>query len=130
MSVTVAARGDALSAIERHVPALVEQLVASRITAGDATLWGPAAEAEASIRLGWTQAVAISRPLVAEIASCWKPNSSANRRSMAVDSTPCSRSALCISIACPGGVQRSSSPATFIVGVTTLSTKLIGLRWK
>lgn len=69
MSVTVAARGDALSAIERHVPALVEQLVASRITAGDATLWGPAAEAEASIRLGWTQAVAISRPLVAEIAT-------------------------------------------------------------
>ena len=43
--------------------ALVEQLVASRITAGDATLWGPAAEAEASLRLGWTQAVAISRRL-------------------------------------------------------------------
>lgn len=69
MSVTVAARGDALAAIERHVPELVEELIASRITAGDATLWGPDAEAEASIRLGWTQAVAISRPLVAEIAT-------------------------------------------------------------
>lgn len=69
MTVTVAARGDAQLAIERHVPALVEQLVASRITAGDSTLWGPAAEAEASIRLGWTQAVAVSRPLVAEIVA-------------------------------------------------------------
>lgn len=69
MTVTVAARGDAQSAIDRHVPVLVEQLVASRITAGDSTLWGPAAEAEASIRLGWTQAVSVSRPLVAEIVA-------------------------------------------------------------
>lgn len=69
MSVTVAARGDAQTAIESRVPVLVENLVASRITAGDPTLWGPAAEAEASIRLGWTQAVAVSRPLVAEIAT-------------------------------------------------------------
>lgn len=67
MSFTVAARGDAQAAIDRHVPLLVEQLVASRITAGDSTLWGPAAEAEASIRLGWTQAVSVSRPLIAEI---------------------------------------------------------------
>ena len=48
------------------------------------TLWGPAAEAEASIRLGWVDAPPTSRPLVAEIvalrdelpprastASCW-----------------------------------------------------------
>jgi glucose-6-phosphate isomerase len=69
MTFTVAARGDAQAAIDSRVPELVEQLVASRITAGDATLWGPAAEAEASIRLGWTQAVAVSRPLVAEIAA-------------------------------------------------------------
>lgn len=69
MTVTVAARGDAQLAIERHVPLLVEQLVASRITAGDSTLWGPDAEPEASIRLGWTQAVSVSRPLVAEIVA-------------------------------------------------------------
>lgn len=69
MNVTVAARGAALEAIERHVPRLVDELVASRITAGDASLWGPAAEAEAGVRLGWTQAVAVSRPLVAEIAA-------------------------------------------------------------
>ncbi len=67
MTATVGARGAAAEAIERHVPALVEQLVASRLTAGDATLWGPAAEAEASVRLGWIEAVGVSRPLVAEI---------------------------------------------------------------
>ncbi len=67
MTVTVAARGAAQRAIEKHVPRLVEQLVASRITGGDASLWGPEAEDEASKRLGWTQAVAVSRPLVAEI---------------------------------------------------------------
>jgi len=68
MSATVEARGAALEAINRHVPQLVADRVASRITGGDATLWGEAAEAEASIRLGWTQAVSVSRPLVAEIA--------------------------------------------------------------
>jgi glucose-6-phosphate isomerase len=67
MTVTVAARGAALDAIERHVPDLVEKLIASRITAGDSSLWGADAEAEASVRLGWTQAVVVSRPLVAEI---------------------------------------------------------------
>lgn len=69
MTVTVAARGAALEAIERHVPSLVADYVASRITAGDASLWGPDAEAEAAIRLGWTQAVATSRPLVPEISA-------------------------------------------------------------
>lgn len=69
MTVTVAARGAAQRAIEQHVPRLVEQLVASRITGGDASLWGPEAEAEASMRLGWTQAVTVSRTLVAEIVA-------------------------------------------------------------
>ena len=67
MTATVGARGPAAAAIERHVPVLVEQLVASRLTSGDATLWGAAAEAEASVRLGWTQAITVSRPLVVEI---------------------------------------------------------------
>ena len=39
----------------------------SGITGQDAELWGPAAEDEASKRLGWTEAVAVSRPLVPEI---------------------------------------------------------------
>lgn len=67
MTVVVAARGAAQDAIDRHVPALVADLVASRITGGDPTLWGTAAEAEASVRLGWTQAVSVSRALVPEI---------------------------------------------------------------
>lgn len=67
MTVVVAARGSAQEAIDRLVPALVDELVASRITAGDATLWGAEAEDEAGKRLGWTQAVTVSRPLVGEI---------------------------------------------------------------
>ena len=34
---------------------LVEQRAASRMYAKDATLWGPDAEQEAGIRLGWTE---------------------------------------------------------------------------
>ncbi len=41
----------------------IEQRVASRIAAQDATLWGPDAESEASIRLSWTQLHEASRPL-------------------------------------------------------------------
>nr|WP_206686616.1 MULTISPECIES: glucose-6-phosphate isomerase [Microbacterium] len=51
------------------MPGLVDSLVASGITAGDADLWGPGAAAEAAQRLGWVQAVSVSRPLVAEIVA-------------------------------------------------------------
>lgn len=51
------------------LPGLVESLVASGITAGDADLWGPAASEEAAKRLGWVQAVTVSRPLVSEITA-------------------------------------------------------------
>jgi hypothetical protein len=53
--------------VETTVPALAASLIASGITAQDASLWGPAAEAEAGRRLGWVQAVSVSRPLVPEI---------------------------------------------------------------
>lgn len=69
MSVTVRAAGAAGDAIERVVPQLVADGVASRITAQDPTLWGTDAEAEASIRLGWTEAVAVSEPLVDDIVA-------------------------------------------------------------
>jgi glucose-6-phosphate isomerase len=50
---------------------LIEQLVAdkvaSRLYAGDATLWGPDAEPEASIRLSWTGLHETSIPVVREI---------------------------------------------------------------
>jgi glucose-6-phosphate isomerase len=67
VSVRIAVSGAAAEAVDRIVPQLVSDLVASRITGGDAALWGPDAEAEASIRLGWVEAVAISRPLVDDI---------------------------------------------------------------
>jgi glucose-6-phosphate isomerase len=67
MTVKIGVSGAAADAVDRVVPQLVSDLVASRITSGDATLWGPEAEAEASIRLGWVEAVAVSRPMVADI---------------------------------------------------------------
>ncbi len=67
MSVTIHLSGHVASVVDATVPGLISDLVASGISAGDAFLWGPAAEEEASKRLGWTQSVAVSRPLVAEI---------------------------------------------------------------
>ena len=67
MTVTVHATGAAAEAVATHVPQLVADGVAGRITTLDATLWGPAAEEESAKRLGWTEAVAVSEPLVPEI---------------------------------------------------------------
>ena len=58
------ATGSARKALEQHLPALVEDRVATRIFAKDHTLWGPDAEAESAIRLGWVEAATVSRPLV------------------------------------------------------------------
>ncbi|PPF86168.1 glucose-6-phosphate isomerase [Subtercola sp. Z020] len=69
MSVRVHVSGAAAVAVDTHVPQLVDDLVASSITGLDPVLWGAEAEAEASKRLGWTEAVSVSRPLVAEIAA-------------------------------------------------------------
>ncbi|WP_439691640.1 glucose-6-phosphate isomerase [Curtobacterium sp. SP.BCo] len=69
MTVSIAASGDAARAVDQTVPRLVTDLVASGITAQDPELWGPDAEAEASKRLGWVEAVSVSRPLVAEITA-------------------------------------------------------------
>jgi glucose-6-phosphate isomerase len=57
----VTASGACADAVAVHVPALVLDEVASRIAGGDATLWGEDAEAEASIRLGWTDVFEASR---------------------------------------------------------------------
>jgi glucose-6-phosphate isomerase len=67
VTVSIAASGDAARAIDSVVPRLVTDLVASGITAQDPELWGPDAEAEASRRLGWVEAVSVSRPLVAAV---------------------------------------------------------------
>ncbi|MBT2523488.1 glucose-6-phosphate isomerase [Arthrobacter sp. ISL-28] len=58
------ATGAARKALEQHLPALVEDRIATRIFAKDHTLWGPDAEAESSIRLGWVEAATVSQPLV------------------------------------------------------------------
>ena len=67
MSVKIAVSGAAAEAVDRIVPQLVSDLVASGITSGDGSLWGPDAEDESNKRLGWVEAVAISRPMVDDI---------------------------------------------------------------
>jgi glucose-6-phosphate isomerase len=64
----VHASGPAADAVGRHVPALVADRFASRLFAKDATLWGPAAQAEAAIRLSWVSLGRTSRPLVGAVA--------------------------------------------------------------
>ncbi|CAN5340614.1 glucose-6-phosphate isomerase [soil metagenome] len=67
MSVKIAVSGAAAAAVDRIVPQLVSDLVASGITAGDGSLWGPDAEEESNKRLGWVEAVSLSRPMVDDI---------------------------------------------------------------
>src|SRR5690554_3585913 len=67
MSFDIAVSGEAAEAVSRVVPQLVSDLVASRITGQDPTLWGEAAEEEAARRLGWTEAVVVSEGLVDDI---------------------------------------------------------------
>jgi glucose-6-phosphate isomerase len=63
----IAVTGAAAEAVDRVVPQLLADGVASGITTLDPTLWGPDAEAEAAKRLGWTEAVAVSQALVPDI---------------------------------------------------------------
>ncbi len=67
-SFALVATGAALDAVETALPTLVQDRVASRLMAKDATLWGQDAEAEASIRLGWIDVFVGSRALLPEIA--------------------------------------------------------------
>lgn len=67
MSFRISVSGSAADAVRRVVPTLVDDLVASGITALEPALWGPDAEQEAAKRLGWTESVSVSRPLVDEI---------------------------------------------------------------
>ncbi|MBW8871783.1 MAG: glucose-6-phosphate isomerase, partial [Leifsonia sp.] len=69
MTFRIHVTGPAAEAVRTVVPQLVADRVASGIAAQEPALWGPEAEPEASKRLGWTEAVAISRPLVPEIVA-------------------------------------------------------------
>ncbi|PFG38137.1 glucose-6-phosphate isomerase [Georgenia soli] len=66
--IEVSATGDAARAVSAHLPTLVEDKVASRLSGQDPTLWGEAAESEASVRLGWTKLHETSRPLLEPLA--------------------------------------------------------------
>ncbi|MCH4250379.1 MAG: glucose-6-phosphate isomerase [Microbacteriaceae bacterium] len=67
MSVQVESAGFAGAAAASVLPTLAADKVASRLFAHDDTLWGEEARSEASIRLGWVDAVQVSRPLVGRI---------------------------------------------------------------
>ncbi|NHN54903.1 glucose-6-phosphate isomerase [Calidifontibacter sp. DB0510] len=71
-TLSVAASGAAADAIAAQVPQLVQEKFASRLFAQDPTLWGPAAEAEASKRLSWVGLARSSRPLVEQIETLRK----------------------------------------------------------
>ncbi|QCP08067.1 glucose-6-phosphate isomerase [Micrococcus luteus] len=63
----LSATGSALEAIDRHLPTLLEDRVASRLGAQDAGLWGEAAREESARRLGWIDLFEDSRALVRHI---------------------------------------------------------------
>ncbi|MGQ0465432.1 MAG: glucose-6-phosphate isomerase [Sporichthyaceae bacterium] len=68
--VTVAISDATLAeATEAALADLAAHDVAKRLSAGDDTLWGPAAQPEASIRLGWLDAAAKSRDLLPRLSA-------------------------------------------------------------
>lgn len=66
LAVTVA--GEPSEAVARLTDDIVADAVASRIAAGDATLWGPEAVSEASVRLGWVALHESSRAILGDLA--------------------------------------------------------------
>lgn len=67
MGIKVAVNGKTAAAVDSVIDQLVADKVASRIAAKDFTLWGKEAEAESSIRLGWTSSAVESQALIAGI---------------------------------------------------------------
>ncbi|MDS2171675.1 glucose-6-phosphate isomerase [Nesterenkonia sp. CL21] len=67
-SLSLTLRGAARDAVDAQVPGLIDHEFASRLAAQDHTLWGAAAEDEASKRLGWVSLFADSRELLPRIA--------------------------------------------------------------
>ncbi|MBX6384296.1 MAG: glucose-6-phosphate isomerase [Microbispora sp.] len=60
--------GDAADAVKAVKDKLVAEGVPAALAAGDSTLWGPQAQSEAAIRLGWLNLPQTSRELLPEIA--------------------------------------------------------------
>ncbi len=66
--VDVAPDGPAAAGLDAALGRLVDERVASRTSAGDAGVWGPAARDEASVRLAWTTLPETSRDLLEPLA--------------------------------------------------------------
>jgi glucose-6-phosphate isomerase len=66
--VAVTASGASADSVATNVPALVTDAIASKIAAKDGTLWGPAAEQESSIRLGWVDLHQSTRAILPQLA--------------------------------------------------------------
>lgn len=69
MTLNVTLGADLAQITEPLVARLAEEGAAAAITDQDDSIWGPEAQPEASIRLGWVKAAEISAPLVPEIAA-------------------------------------------------------------
>ncbi|MFN2538243.1 MAG: glucose-6-phosphate isomerase [Mycobacteriales bacterium] len=68
MIVAVTVNGDGLRAhTQKALEALQRDKVPARLLAHDASLWGPDAESEASVRLGWLDVLEVSWKLVPEL---------------------------------------------------------------
>jgi glucose-6-phosphate isomerase len=67
MTLRVHVDSDFLADLSQSIGTLLEDHVPSRVASADSSLWGPAAQAEASIRLGWVADPALMRPLVDDV---------------------------------------------------------------
>lgn len=67
MELGLVTTGAALASVDQLLPQLIEEKIASRITAKDSTIWGPEAEAESAIRLGWVNPFDAAAKLIPEI---------------------------------------------------------------
>ncbi len=63
----VTVSGPAQAGVDAALGRLVQARVASRVSAGDADVWGPEARSEASVRLAWTTLPSTSQELVAPL---------------------------------------------------------------
>lgn len=68
--VDVTVTGDLVrvAAVDEAVASSIKDKVPARLTASDPTLWGPDAESEAAIRLGWVDLPSSSRGLLPQLA--------------------------------------------------------------
>ena len=69
MSLTVSLTGDLAAQCSPLISRLGHAGFPSALASGDATLWGPEAVPEASIRLGWVQPLSRWEPLAREVVA-------------------------------------------------------------